>query len=79
MYVGLKRKETDLANRGRALLQQAIDISHSPRMTKQKLEEIEGIDALPYPPYSLIWVRWMALFFRGRSFSNVNYEGQSKC
>jgi len=69
-----------LVNQQRVLLQQDNAKPHTSIITKNKIEELEGIAILPHPAYSpdlalsaYYLFRSMAHHLRGRSFTNVKY------
>jgi hypothetical protein len=52
MYTILLEKYPALVNRKRVLLQQDNAHPHTAKKTLQKIEELEGIELLPYPVFS---------------------------
>ena len=77
MYVALYQKYPALINRKRALLLQDNAKPHTAKQTKEKLEELDGIELLPHPAYSpdlapsdYYLFRSMAHFLKGRRFNN---------
>ncbi|GBN40042.1 hypothetical protein AVEN_18098-1 [Araneus ventricosus] len=79
MYASLRSKYPPLVNRGRDLHQQDNARPHTSCITREKIEELEGIEFLPHPVYSANLApsdyhmsRSMASFFRERRFSNID-------
>ena len=52
VYDKLKEKYPALINRKRALMQQDNAKPHTAKKTKDKFEELEGVEVLPHPAYS---------------------------
>lgn len=79
MYKALAQKCPALVNRRRALLQQDNAPAHTANTTRQKIQELEGIELMPHPAYSpdlapsdYHMFNSMAHFLRGRTFGNLN-------
>lgn len=49
VYEKLKQKYPALINRKRALMQQENAKPHTSRKTKDKFEELDGVEVLPHP------------------------------
>jgi hypothetical protein len=78
MYTVLFEKYPALVNRKRVLLQQDNARPHTAKKTLQKMEELEGIELLPHPAYSLdleppdyYLFRSVAQFVRGKMFQSA--------
>jgi hypothetical protein len=54
MYMVLLEKYPVLINQKRVLLQQDNTRPHTAKKTLQKIKELEGIELLPHPAFSLI-------------------------
>ncbi|GBO16951.1 Mariner Mos1 transposase [Araneus ventricosus] len=79
MYASLKSKYPALVDRGRAFLQQDNARPQTSCITREKIEELDGIELLSYHAYSpdlasseYQMFRSMASFFCGRRLSNIN-------
>lgn len=79
MHGALQERYPRMIRQNRILLQQDNATPHTSRIAKQKLDELEGIEVLPHPPYSpglapsdYHLFRSMAHFLRGRRFNNLN-------
>jgi histone-lysine N-methyltransferase SETMAR len=78
MYTVLLEKYLALVNRKCVLLQQDNARPHTVKKTLQKVEELEGIELLPYPAFSpdlkpsdYYLFRSMAQFLRGKKFQSL--------
>lgn len=85
VYDKLKEKYPALIRRKCALLQQDNAKPHTAKKTKEKFEELDGVEILPHPPFSPDLApsdyglfRSMQHFFRGRRFENFD-EVQEAC
>lgn len=82
MYEVLSQKYPGLVNRKRVLLQQDNARPHTAKVTRDKIEELGGIEILPHPAFSpdlapsdYYLFRSMAKFLRGKRFeSRENIE-----
>lgn len=77
MYASLQKKYPAVINRRRGLLIQDNAKPHVAIRTKEKIEDLDGIELLPHPAYSpdlapldYYLFRSMANFFKGRNFKN---------
>lgn len=52
VYEELRRRYPALINRKGVLMQQDNAPAHRAKLTQSKLEELEGVEVLPHPPYS---------------------------
>lgn len=78
VYAILVKRYPSLINRRQVLLQQDNARPHVARITRQKIEELDGIELLPHPAYSpdlapsdYYLFRSMAHFLQGRRFNNI--------
>src|SRR4051812_47905942 len=85
VYDKLKEKYPALVNRKRALFQQDNAKPHTAKKTKEKSEELDGIEVLPYPAYSpdaassdYDLFRSMEHFLRGHRFESFS-EVEEAC
>jgi histone-lysine N-methyltransferase SETMAR len=85
VYEVLKSRYPALVNRRCALLQHDNAPAHRARLTKAKIQELEGVELLPHPAYSpdvapsdYGLFRSMATFLRGRRFETVS-EVEEAC
>ena len=85
VYEILCNRYPALVNRNAVLLQQDNAKPHTSRVTRQKIEELNGIELLPHPPYSpdlapsdYYLFRSMAHFLKGRHFENFD-EVENGC
>ena len=85
VYEVLKRRYPGLVNRKRVLLQQDNAPAHRATLTRNKIEELDGIDVLPHPPYSpdlapsdYALFRSMAAFLRGKKSQQLQ-EVEEAC
>ena len=79
VYNVLKRRYPTLIHQKRALLQYDNASAHRANLTKEKLDELDGIEVLPHPAYSPDLApsnyglfRSMVHFFRGRRFETFD-------
>ena len=79
VYNILKQRYPTLIHQKRALLQHDNASAHRANLTKEKLDELDGIEVLPHPSYSPHLApsdyglfRSMAHFFRGRRFETFD-------
>ena len=77
VYDKLKEKYPALVNRKRALFQHDNAKPHTAKKTKEKFEELDGVEVLPHPTYSpdaapsdYGLFRFMEHFLRGRRFES---------
>jgi len=75
----LRTRYPGLVNRNQVLLQHDNAPAHRAKMTKAKIQELDGIEVLPHPAYSPDLApsdyglfRSMAHFLRGRRFDNFD-------
>ena len=52
VHEALRRHYPSMIRRNQILLQQDNAPVHTSKMTKEKIEELDGVDVLPHPPYS---------------------------
>lgn len=85
VYEKLKQKYPALINRKRALMQQDNAKPHTARKTKDKFEELDGVEVLPHPAYSPDCApsdyglfRSMQHFLKGRRFNSFD-EVEEAC
>ena len=81
----MKRRYPGLVNRKRVLLQQDNAPAHRATLMRNKIEELDGIDVLPHPPYSpdlapsdYALFQSMAAFLRGKKFQQLQ-EVEEAC
>jgi histone-lysine N-methyltransferase SETMAR len=79
VHEALRQRYPSMIRRNQILLQQDNAPAHTSRTTKEKIEELDGVDVLPHPPYSpdlapsdYHMFRSMAHFLRGRRFNNTD-------
>lgn len=79
VYNVLKQRYPTLIHQKRALLQHDNASAHRANLTKEKLDELDGIEVLPHPAYSPDLApsdyglfRSMVHFFRGRRFETFD-------
>jgi [histone H3]-lysine36 N-dimethyltransferase SETMAR len=78
VYAVLCERYPALVNRNRVLLQHDNAPAHTARLTRGKVQELQGIEVLPHPAYSpdlapsdYHLFRAMAHFLKGRQFDSV--------
>ena len=77
VHEALRRRRPNMIRQNQVLLQQDNAPAHTSWVAKRKIEELDGVEVLPHPPYSpdlapsdYHLFRSMAHFLRGRQFSN---------
>jgi histone-lysine N-methyltransferase SETMAR len=85
VYDKLKQKYPILVNRKRVLMQQDNAKPHTAKKTKDKFEELDGVEVLPHPAYSpdcapsdYSLFRSMQHFLKGRKFESFD-EVEEAC
>ena len=71
MYAKFKLKYPAVVNRNQTLLQQDNARPHTATLTIQKIQELGGIELLPYPAYSPDVVPLLSLIQSNRSLSSL--------